>query len=197
MKNFRISMMIAAMTMLGTPAVAGNKLIPAGQRIAVAKSAMTVLPKGEWNKLGARPGRNSETWTLDGDELNDLTFYGGIEDGRTLFREVDKKNQPLPKVSGSMLITDIPTLLENSYRVALGTTNMKIEKIEPIVFGGKKGVRFTYRFSRAEETLERRGEARAALVDGKIYMITYEAPALHYYERSEAAFQALADSVQL
>lgn len=182
---------------LAVPATAGNKLIAAGQRVAVAKSELTVQPTIEWNKLGARPGRNSETWTLDGDELNDLTFYGGIKDGQPLFREVDKKNRPLPKVSATMLVTDIATLVENSYRIALGTTDMQIEKVEPATFAGMKGVRFTYRFSRANETLMRRGEARAAVRAGKLYMVTFEAPALHYYDRGVTAFQVVADSARM
>jgi hypothetical protein len=187
----------AAIVMTAAPASAGNKLIAAGKRVTVAKSTLSVSPGVEWNKLGARPGRNSESWTLDGDELNDLTFYGGIQQGRALFRDVDKKNRPLPKVSGSMLITDIPALLENSYRIALGTADFAIEKMEPVEFAGANGVRFTYLFSRQNESLHRRGEARGAIVDGKLYMITYEAPVLHYYDRSVQAARAIADSARI
>ena len=181
---------------VATPVAAGNKLRPAGQRIAVAKSAMTVQPGTEWNKLSERPGRNAETWTQDGDELNDLSFYGGIESGRPLFREVDKKNKPLPKVSATMLITDIPVLVENSYRIARDASSMTIDKIEPIAFAGNKGVRFTYTFSKQNETLQRRGEARGAVVGGKLYLVTYEAPSLYYYDRSAAAARVVADSVR-
>jgi len=183
--------------LLAQPVSAGNTLVRAGQRVAVAKSAMTVMPGTEWNKLGARPGRNSETWTQDGEALNDLTFYGGIEVGRPLFREVDKKNRPLPKVSATMLVTDIPVLLENSYRVALDTSSFGIDVIEPARFAGNDGVRFTYHFSKQNETLQRRGEARGAVIGGKLYMITYEAPGLYYYDRSAAAFRSVADSVKL
>jgi hypothetical protein len=188
---------IATSLVLGSPAVAGNKLIASGQRVKVAKSTMTVQPNVEWNKMGARPGRNSETWTLDGDGLNDLTFYGGIESGRPLFREVDKKNTPLPKVSSTMLLTDIPALLENSYRVALQTSAVQIDAVQPVQFAGTNGVRFTYSFSHQNETLRRRGEARAAMIGGKLYMVTYEAPALYYYDRSYEAFRAAAESVKL
>ncbi|MCP3735304.1 hypothetical protein M9979_10520 [Sphingomonas sp. RP10(2022)] len=181
----------------GVPAAAGNKLVVAGQRIAVAKSAMTVLPTSEWNRLGARPGRAAETWTLDGDALNDLTFYGGIESGRPLFREVSRKTKPLPTVSTTMLVTDIPALLENSYRIALGTASMTIGTIEPATFAGAKGVHFTYSFVRQDDTLRRRGEGRGAMIGGRLYLITYEAPALYYYDRSAAAARQVAESAQL
>ena len=194
----KLALLAAVATLAcAAPVAAGNTLIPAGQRIAVAKSAMTVQPGTEWNKLSERPGRNAETWTQDGDELNDLSFYGGIESGRPLFREVDKKNRPLPKVSATMLITDIPVLLENSYRVALGAASFKVELVEPLAFAGNKGVRFTYSFSKQNETLQRRGEARGAVIAGKLYLITYEAPGLYYYDRSAAGFRAIAESVRL
>lgn len=60
------------------PALASNTLITAQTPVAVAKSSMTVTPDREWNKMGARPGRNSESWTIDGDGLNEVNFYGGI-----------------------------------------------------------------------------------------------------------------------
>ena len=195
--TLRTALAALAVFALAAPAMAGNTLIPPGLRVAVAKSAMTVVPSIKWNKLGARPGRNSESWTQDGDDLNDLTFYGGIEAGRPLFREIDKKNQPLPKVSATMLITDIPVLLENSYRVALGAASFKVDLVEPLPFAGNKGVRFTYSFSKQNETLQRRGEARGAVIAGKLYLITYEAPGLYYYDRSAAGFRAIAESVRL
>lgn len=196
MRRSRPLLLALALT-LPAAAIAGNKLIPAGQRIAIAKSPMTVIPADEWNKLGARPGRNAETWTQDGDALNDVTFYAGIEPGKSLFREVDRKGRPLPTVGATMLITDIPALLENSYRIALGTASMAVETVEPLTFAGAKGVRFTYTFTRQDETLQRRGEGRGAMIGGKLYLITYEAPSLFYYQRSADAFRKLADSVAL
>lgn len=176
------------------PAWAGNSLIIPGKKSVVARSSLAVTPAAEWNKMGARPGRNSETWTLDGDGLNDVTFYGGVAEGKTLFKEVDKSNRPLPRVSSTMLVTDIPALFENSYRIALNTPLMTIDTVEPVTFAGERGVRFTYTFTQQNEEVRRRGEARAAMVKGKLYMITYEAPALHYFDRSLAAARQLADS---
>ncbi|WP_374942752.1 hypothetical protein [Sphingomonas sp.] len=192
-----LPLLAVAFALVAAPVSAGNTLIPAGRRVAVAKSTLTVAPPSEWNKLGARPGRNSETWTIDGDALNDLTFYGGIPAGKTLFREVDRKNRPLPKVSATMLVTDIPALVENSYRVALNTPLFTVDTLEPALFAGRQGVRFTYSFTRPGEDLPRKGEARAALVGGKLYMITFEAPRLHFFDRSVEAFRKVADTAKV
>jgi hypothetical protein len=180
--------------LVAAPAIAGFKLMPAGVPVAVAKSGLTVKPSVPWNKLGARIGRQAESWTLDGLSLNDVTFYGGIVNDTTLFKEVDKTRRPLPRFSSTMLAPDIAQLFEGSYRVAVGTSLMSIDSMEPATFAGQQGFRFTYSFTVQNEEVKRLGEARGAIIGGKLYLITYEAPKIHYFDRDVAAFRALADS---
>jgi hypothetical protein len=45
--------------------------------------------------------------------------------------------------------------------------------------------------------VKRHGEANGAVVDGKLYMITFEAPALHYYEHDLPAYRALVETARL
>lgn len=191
MRHKILSAVVASALFSTAPALAGNKLVAQGTSVAVAKSLLTITPDREWNKMGARPGRNSETWTLDGDGLNDVTFYGGIENDRTLFREVDKRAKPLPRFSSTMLLTDLPVLFENSYSIALSTQLMKIDSVEPVTFLGQKGIHFSFTFSRLNEEVRRKGEASAAIVGGKLYMITFEAPDVFYYERDLPAYRAI------
>lgn len=178
------------------PLMAGNALMQAGTPVAVAKSALTVTPEREWNRLSARPGRNSETWTLDGDDLNGVNFYS-IETGRTLFREVSKKTKPLPRFSSTMLLTDIPALLENSYRIALGTTLFSMTNVEPVPFLGAKGVRFSYSFRKQMEDVSRNGEAVGAIVGGRLYLMSFDAPAILYFDRDVAAFRQIVFTARL
>jgi hypothetical protein len=192
MMKFPRFFMAAAMAF--TPAIAGNKLIVAGVPVQVAKSSLAITPASEWNKLGLRPGTNGEIWTLDGDSLNKVTFYGGIAPGATVFREVDKKNRPLPRFTDVMLSTDIPVLLENSYRIALGSAIFTVDAMVPAKLAGADGIKFTYSFIRQGEEIRRKGEARAAIVKGKLYMITYEAPALYFFDKSLEAFHQIANS---
>ncbi len=197
--NMRPSGFLAIAALIALPGIAqaGNSLIAKGVRVTVAKSAMTVVPDREWNKMGARPGRNSETWTLDGPQLNDLAFYGGIESGMPLFKDRDRKNHPLPRFAASMLPTDITQLFESSYRVAIGTSLMSIDSVEPAPFAGAKGVRFTYHFVVQGEEVKRQGIGTAAIIGGKLYMITFEAPILHYFNAGLPYYRSIADSVTL
>jgi hypothetical protein len=176
---------------LASPSSAGG-LKPAGIPIAVAKSTLTVTPDQAWNK-GARPGRLSEAWTLDGLSINELTFYGGILDNTTLFREVNKTTAPLPRFSKTMLAPDVVQWFESSYRIAGHTSLMAIDSVEPATFAGNQGFKFTYSFALQDE-VKRKGEARGAIIGGKLYMITFEAPRIHYFDRDLASFYKIADS---
>jgi len=190
-------MCLFAIVSMASPALAGNALITPGTPVSVAKSGLTVTPDREWNKLGARPGRNSETWTLDGDELNGLNFYGGIQSGKTLFREVSKRTKPLPHFSTTMLLTDIPEFLEDSYRIALGTSLFSIDAIEPVQFLGTKAVHFVYSFRRDQEDISRKGDATATIIGGKLFMITFEAPTVHYFGRDIESYRHLVGTARL
>jgi hypothetical protein len=183
-----------ALALAAAPAMAGYKLMPTGKPVAVAKSGLTVTPARDWNRLGARIGKNAETWTLDGAQLNDVTFYGGIDTDKTLFREVDRKNRPLPRFSAAMLLPEIPQLLEGSYRVAVGTSLMRIDTVEPATFAGAQGVRFTYSFAVQGEEVRRKGEAHAAIIGGKLFMTTFEAPSIHYFDAGIDSYRAIASS---
>lgn len=183
------SLFAAAVMLAGSgPAMAGNRLMEANVQVRVAGSAFSVTPTQTWNKLGARPGRGAEVWTLDGPGLNEIIFYGAIENDRPIFREVNRREQPLPRFSSTMLLTDIPALLENSYRVGRQITIYTSDRMEPTRFGGRDGIRFEYSFVGADE-VRRRGEAYGAVVGGKLYLITYEAPAIHYFDVSIEAFR--------
>ena len=193
----RALMIAAALLAMSSPAAASFKLMSAGKPAQVGKSTLTVTPPRDWNRLRQRVGRNAESWTLDGLSLNDATFYGGIEDGRTLFRQADKKNRPLPRFSATMLMTDVAAMFEQSYRIAGGTSLFTIARMEPADFAGRPGFRFAYEFTQAADEVRRKGEAIGAIVGGRLYMATFEAPVIHYYDRDIAAFRALAATARI
>ena len=174
-----------------------NSLVSPGPREKIARSTIAVFSTHEWNKLRYRGGKNVEIWTIDGDELNKVTFYGGVAVGQPMFREADKKDAPLPRVTPNMLITDIPTLLESSYRVQLGTSQMIIDSQEPTLVGGHKGIKFTYNFVRRDDEVQRKGEAVGAVVANRLYLITYEAPSIHFFDKDVEKFRQLVTTLKI
>jgi len=197
MRFVRFAIAAAALATLSSPAVAGYKLMPANTRVAIAKSALTVTPSRDWNRLGGRVGRNAESWTLDGLTLNDVTFYAGIENDRTLFREVGKKEKPLPRYSATMLAPDVVQLFEGSYRIANATSLFSVDGIEPATFAGHSGFRFHYTFTVQGEEVKRKGEANGAVVGGKLYMMTFEAPTIHYYDTFLESYRKMVGTAQI
>lgn len=184
------------------PAWAGYKLISAGSSsvVAVAGSprSIVVTPSSPWNSLnGTLTGKYVQSWTIDGASLNDLRFYVGVPNDVPLFREISKSKKPLPHFNATMLAPDVAQLLEESYRVATDTSLFKIDTIEPAQLGGFPAFRFSFSYTLQEEEVRRKGEATGAIVDGRLYMITYAAPALHYYDQGYASYRAVVDSARL
>jgi hypothetical protein len=195
MSNVRIAVLLASFS-VSWPALS-NSLVSPGPQTSIARSSLSVTPANEWNKLSYRGGKNVEVWTIDGDGLNKVTFYGGIEVGKPLFKELDKKNKPLPRVTPNMLITDIPALLESSYRSQFSVNQMSIDSEEPATLGGHKGIRFTYTFVKNEEDVVRKGEGVGAFVGNRLYIVCYEAPAIHFFDKDVAKFRQLAGTLKM
>lgn len=186
-----------ALAVAATPAVAGYKLMPSGKEQRVGGAGLLVTPPSDWNRLGAKLGRNAESWTIDGLPLNELSFYAGIENDKPIFREVDKRSRPLPRFTSTMLPTDIVGLFEGTYRVAAGTSLFEVGKVEPVTFAGQPGVRFAYTFVQQDEEVRRRGEATAAVINGRLYLVSFEAPMIYYFDRDLARYRQLVASARV
>lgn len=191
-----IALICAAVLPIGAVPAGAHKLRVAGEPVTVSDSAMTVTPNKDWNRLDARVGKNTETWTLDGEQLNDVTFFVGIEAGKPLVRERDKKRIPLPKFMTSTLLIEVPELLEGTYRTYKQIASFTLQSTQPVKFLGTDGALFRYEYVDAD-LLTRKGEAYAAIINGKLYMMTFDAPRLHYFDRSISDFRALVSSARL
>jgi len=198
MKIFRGSLAVAVFTLWAGLAsyASANGLREKGQSVSVAKSSMSVTPSRDWNQLSSKPGKKAETWTLDGEQLNDVTWYGGIAPGEALIRETSKKRKPLPKFTRATLLVELPELLEATYRSEKGIATFTVTGSKPDHFLDQNGVRFTYEYIDNDD-LPRKGEARAVIVKGNLFMVTFDAPRLFYFDRSLEDFHALSDSAKL
>lgn len=137
--------LVAALLLLAGTANA-NAYREHGKTVAIAGSSVKVTPPRDWNELTERPGKHAEIWTLDGDQLNSVTFFVGIGPGETLLRERSKKREPLPKFRANMLLAELPELLEGTYRAARQIGAFTLTGSKPEHFLGRDWVRFTYDF---------------------------------------------------
>lgn len=192
---FFAALSASALTLAAVPADA-HKLREQGKTVDVADSDIVVTPSRDWNRLDGKIGKRTESWTLDGEQLNDVTFFGGIKAGDPLVKERSKKRDPLPKFTTSTLLIEVPELLEGTYRTYKDLAAFQMLSVEPGPFLGSEGVHFTYQYTDVDQ-LTRKGEARAAIIDGQLFMLTFDAPRLHYFERTVGDFRALADTATL
>lgn len=198
MKKLTAAVLAAALVAVPvTPALAGWKLIDRGEATKVAKSNLAVTPGEDWNRWSSRPIKTSEVWTLDGVSLNELYFVGGLPSGKALYREVNKKERPLPKLSSSMDLTEIPNFVESSIRVAHNTSVFEMTSVEPTTFGGSPAVRFTYSYAVEGSPLKRRGLGVGTMKNGSLYLITFVAPELFYFDRDLPKVEAIIASATL
>ena len=187
---------LAVLMLVSSAPALSHKLREGGEAVKVADSMMTVVPGRDWNRLDGKIGKNTERWTLDGPQLNDVIFYGGIEPGKPLLKERSKKRDPLPKFTKSTLLIEVPELLEGTYRTYHELATFDVLSATPATFLGRDGIGFTYRYT-DKDNLTRNGEARATIVDGALYMVTFDAPRLHYSDRALPHFRTIADSAAM
>src|SRR5258706_16221357 len=88
-------MLSLAAIAFATPAIAGWKLMPSQHSVNLGGIAVT--PSSDWNQASARPGKQSVAWTHDGFDLNALEFFAAVPSGQPLYRERDRKRNPMPK----------------------------------------------------------------------------------------------------
>lgn len=181
-KFLRIGIALGFLSATALPVSAEWVEMKADVDVAVAKGTMTVKPLSSWNRSSARPSRRSEAWTRDGINLNELTFFGAIGDGEAILRQNWSVSEKLPRFRSDMLPTDIAELFEATNRITLESPVFKMEKIESAKLGQHDGVRFRYSYAAQAEDIERQGEAVAAIIEGKLYMVNYVAPSLHYFD---------------
>jgi hypothetical protein len=185
-----------AFALLPAPAAVANAYRAKGKPAIVANSRMKVTPPRDWNRLSMRPGKKAETWTLDGEQLNDVTWYGGIAAGEPLIRERSKKREPLPKFTRETLLVEVPELLEATYRTEKSIGTFSVTGSMPDRFLARDGIRFTYDYV-DNDNLPRKGEARATIVSNVLYMVSFDAPRLHYFDKTLPDFRTLSDSALL
>jgi hypothetical protein len=193
--RFWILICVCAVTVCTTGGHA-NAYREKGKTVKIGDAGISITPPRDWNRLEVKPGKFAETWTLDGEQLNDVTFFGGVTAGQPIVKERNKKHNPLPKFRAETLLIEIPELLEGTYRAYKGIGSFTLTSSTPQPFLGNDGVHFTYQYT-DNDGLPRKGEARATVINKKLYMVTFDAPRLHYFDRTLPDFHALVDTANL
>lgn len=156
-------------------------MVRVGPGTVTVKEVMTVNSDGGWNRLDLPGGGPGEVWTSDGLTLDVLTFYVGIKEGEPLApAPMGSKRKP-PVFRATMLPNEIVELYE-AMATQDGST-FKLERLAPTAFAGAQGFRFEFSTTRKRDDLSLRGLAHGAVVKGRLYLIAFRAPLIHYYAK--------------
>jgi hypothetical protein len=139
---------------------------------------MSVRSDGDWSRIkGDASADATQAWTAEGVTLDMLLFYDGS----------------LPGWRPGMLPHDIVELYESL--VAQDGATFRLERLAPARFGEAPGFVFEHSTT-ARSGLELRGRAYGAVVEERLYLMSYTAPALHFYAKHLPRVEALAASAR-
>lgn len=187
-------LLIVAALFFSSPVLAGWKLMPGKQRASI--DSASVVPLTDWNQASARPGKQGRIWTKDGFDLNAFEVFNAVPNGAPLYKERDRKRNPMPKFDNAVLLPELADFFERSFRTNNQITDFTIIETAPANVGGYKGLRVRYKYTKPNDELTRFGEARLAVSKGKLYAINFYAPRLHYFADRIDEVQTMMESIR-
>jgi hypothetical protein len=166
--------------------------------VLTVKDAMTVQSARPWVRINppfAVDGPDM-VWTLDGLSLNSLLIYGGLEDGKVLLEvQGSEKVQP-PKFSSGMDGLELQELISATVSRALaGGVAARMLSLDPVTFMGEPGFETEFSYP-SRSGLEMRGFAEGAVIGGKLYMVMFFAPRIHYFGKDIGEVRQIASSAR-
>ncbi len=143
----------------------------------------------KWSKASQQ---HHHILTLDGPALQTVHITTGVKDKQTLL--YDLSEEPQPPYDKKMSLLEMQDFIRDSF-IAIGAERFEITSFTPKDFAAWPGfsVSFSYLTTNG---LEVRGMMVGAQHNEKLYTVTYRAPALHYYDKNLADFEAIVRSIQ-
>lgn len=168
------------------------------REIRVGDDSLAVTPPRQWNKISARlftDIRDVEDWTQNGPYLDGISFVTGLKDGKALVYQRNRDDRQVPKFRSNMTPPEIAAIIESLFRVRGGAVDFTTTSLTPRPFLGANGFQLDYEHLDSDE-VRRKGRAVGAIIDGKLYLILYDAARSHYFNASLPDFEAIVASAR-
>lgn len=175
----------------------GYSLIRA-KEVRVGDDSLAVTPPREWNRISARlftDIRDVEDWTQNGPYLDGISFVTGLKDGKALVYQRRREDRQVPKFRANMTPFEIAAMVESLYRVRGGAIDFKTISLTPRTFLGANGFQYDFEHLDSDE-VRRKGRAVGAVIDGKLYLMLFDAARSHYFNASLPDFEAMVASAR-
>lgn len=190
-RPWRIALILAALSVLLTGCVPTYSLVKP-EPVKVAKGAIIVQPSIAWNRIPRGPYDivQEESWTQNGPMLDSIGFIAALPDGQAITKQRAKDDQKVPVFRANMTPQDLISMIESYYRIKAGATVFETKGVKPVKFLGVSGVEFNYNYVGGDE-VKRRGRSVLAVNDGKLYLMTLDGAAMHYFDAALPEFERL------
>ena len=206
MRIFRSAVLFAAAAALAACSTSGGEGLGSSyfslvrvKEVRVGDNSMAVTPPREWNRISARlftDIRAVEDWTQNGPYLDGISFVTGLKDGKALVYQRSRDDRQVPKFRSNMTPPEIAAMIESLFRVRGSAVDFKTLALAPRPFMGHNGFQYDYEHLDGDE-VRRKGRAVGAVVDGKLYLILFDAARSHYYNALLPDFEAVVGSARL
>ena len=191
MKIARIAALSAALVLGGC--ATGYTLVDAAKPVAVG-DGVSVTTDIAWSK-SPFPGFPGTLWTVDGEGLDMVMFFTGIESGKPIIETRNADKDQIKVYQSSMVPDDVMELLGANLG-KVGYQQVRTANLRPAPFGTTPGFRFDLTMTSADG-LEIKGVALGAQRGGKLDLILFIAPAEYYYGHYGDTVEKLFGSVQV
>ena len=181
----------------GTFGYSGYSLVRV-KEVRVGDDSMAVTPPREWNKISGSlfvDIHAVEDWTQNGPYLDGMSFVTGLKDGKALVYQRSRDDRQVPKFRSNMTPPEIAAMIESLFRVRGGAVDFKTVSLAPRPFMGVNGFQFDYEHLDSDE-VRRKGRAVAAVINGRLYMILFDAARSHYYNALLPDFETIVTSAR-
>jgi hypothetical protein len=168
--------------------------------VQVGDGSMAVTAPRPWNRtrksiFSFEDVRQVEDWTLNGPLLDNISFITGLRNNRQIIYQRRTEDRQVPRFRSNMSAPEITAMLESFFRVQAGSIDFRTISLQPRQFLGANGFQFDYEHLDSDE-LWRRGRAVGAVVDGRLYLILFDAARSHYYASAIGDFEAIVGSAR-
>lgn len=191
---------LAACSTLGEGSDIGLYTLVRSKPTNVGNGSVTVVPPRPWNKQRRffffDSVRWVEDWTLNGPYLDGITFVTALPSGQYLIRQRKSDERQVPKFRSDMTAPEVAAMLETAFRVRGGAVDFKTLGLQPRQFLGYPGFQFDFEHLDNDE-LWRKGRAVGAVVDGRLYLILFDATRSHYYGNALPDFEVMANNARI
>jgi len=176
----------------------GGYTIVRVKEVRVGDDSIAVSPPREWNRISAslfQDIADIEDWTQNGPYLDGISFVTGLKDGKALVRQRSRDDRQVPKFRSNMTPPEIAAMVESLFRVRGGAVDFTTTSLAPRRFLGANGFQYDFEHLDGDE-VRRRGRAVGAVIDGKLYLILFDAARSHYYNALLPDFEAIVNSAR-